>query len=66
MSQSVQIKVAKNGKVIIEAKGVEGPGCLTLVEPFVKALGGQSEFEQKPEFAKSPDVQQNQEAEAGQ
>jgi hypothetical protein len=66
MSQSVKITVAENGTINLEAMGVQGPSCLSLLEPFQKALGGTSDFERKPEFTAAPDVTQNQQAEAGQ
>ncbi len=66
MPQSVKITVAKDGAVNLEAMGVQGPSCISLLKPFQEALGGTRDFEHKPEFTQSPDVTQNQQAEAGQ
>ena len=66
MRESVKIVIDKHGRIVVEAMGTEGPACLAMVDPFVRALGGKSEFEHKPEFTRSPDVTRNQEAEAGQ
>lgn len=49
-SPELEIVITPQGKVEIEVKGVQGPGCKDLTRALEDALGAVDERELKPEY----------------
>jgi hypothetical protein len=61
--EQIEILVAKDGSVKIDAKNFTGTGCVNATKPFEQALGVVKLDEFKPEFCCEPE--QNQAKEYG-
>jgi hypothetical protein len=46
----VKVVIPKGGPAKIEVEEVTGPGCKTLTDGLVQRLGGDAEYDEKPEF----------------
>jgi hypothetical protein len=66
VSQTVEVEIDANGKVVIQTKGFQGASCLQATKSLESALGLVTDDTKTREFHQAASQSQPQQAKAGQ